>query len=174
MNQRGSDPSRPAGIGATLARWIATGLGLGYFPVAPGTIGALWGVPLALAIHRIPSLPGQAVVILVLCAVGIPICTSAARQLGGKDPGSIVWDEIASLPITFFLVGPEEMSRPLVWALGFILHRVFDITKPPPARQLERLPEGLGIMAADWAAALYSCLALHLCLWLGVAAAAGG
>jgi phosphatidylglycerophosphatase A len=82
-----------------------------------------------------------------------------------KDPGCIVLDEIASLPITFFLV---PMNSWIVVAAGFALHRLFDISKPPPARQLERLPEGLGIMADDWAAGVYSNLVLHALIYFGV------
>ena len=88
--------------------------------------------------------------IAVICTASIPVCTRATRALGGKkDPGAIVLDEIASLPITFFLV---EMTSASVVVAGFALHRLFDITKPPPARQFERLPDGLGVMADDWAA----------------------
>ena len=57
------------------------------------------------------------------------------------------------------------------WAIavaGFALHRLFDISKPPPARQLERLPDGLGIMADDMAAAVYANLALHLLVFMGI------
>jgi phosphatidylglycerophosphatase A len=57
---------------------------------------------------------------------------------------------------------------------GFLLQRLFDNTKPPPARQLERLPEGLGIMADDWAAGVYSNLTLQLLVWLNPWGLAGG
>ena len=99
---------------------------------------------------------------------GVPLCTAAARRFGGvKDPGAIVFDEIATVPMAFFLVPPEAVSRPLILAAGFVLHRLFDITKPPPARQLERLPDGLGIMADDWAAGAMACLVMHLLHWVG-------
>ena len=153
-----------------LIMWVATGAGVGLVPLAPGTLGALWGLPLAWAIHRIPAvgsvppLAAQSLTILVACGVGVPLCTVAARQLGHKDPGAVVWDEIASMPITFFLVPPEAMCLPAVLVVGFALHRLFDITKPPPSRQLERLPRGWGVMADDWAAGVYACAALHLCL----------
>jgi phosphatidylglycerophosphatase A len=147
---------------------IATGFWFGRSPIAPGTVGALWGLPLAWGISFLPNVWLQTVVIAALCLMGIPICTIAARQLGGlKDPGAIVLDEIVSLPITFSFVPHVVLERPLVLLLGFVLHRLFDITKPPPARQLERLPDGLGIMADDWAAGVYSCLALHAILWTG-------
>jgi phosphatidylglycerophosphatase A len=150
----------------SVAVFLATGAWVGFIPFAPGTFGALWGLPLAWVIAATPSVPLRIVVILAICAVGIPICTLAARNLGGKkDPGSIVFDEIASLPITFFLVPFDSWA---VVVAGFLLHRLFDITKPPPARQLERLPEGLGIMADDWIAGLYSNLALRVLFWFGV------
>jgi phosphatidylglycerophosphatase A len=105
----------------------------------------------------------QLAIVAAICVAGIPLCTSAARRLGGrKDPGSIVFDEIASVPITFFLI---PLNTPWIVVAGFLLHRLFDITKPPPARALERLPEGLGIMADDWIAGLYSNLALHGLIW---------
>lgn len=105
-------------------------------------------------------------IIVAIVLVSIPICTRAAKRIGiKKDPGSIVLDEIASLPVTFFLVPREVLERPLILFAGFVLHRIFDISKPPPVRRLERLPEGIGIMADDLAAGAYSCLALHALLY---------
>jgi len=140
----------------------ATGLGAGFFPIVPGTVGAVWGIPLTWGLqHFSPAI--QAASIVVIFLAGIPICTRAARYMGGlKDPGSIVLDEIASLPIVFFLI---DMNNWRIAAAGFVLHRLFDITKPPPARQFERLPDGLGIMADDSAAAVYANLALRLLMW---------
>jgi phosphatidylglycerophosphatase A len=146
--------------------FLATGTWLGLAPFAPGTVGALWGLPLAWGVGKLSEVWQQIAVMIVLAAVGIPLCTFAARRLGNlKDPGSIVFDEIASLPITFFLVPLDS-----VWVVlsGFVLHRLFDITKPPPARALERLPSGLGIMADDWIAGLYSNLSLRLLIWSGL------
>ncbi len=146
---------------------LATGLWAGRSPIAPGTIGALWGLPLSVAISLLPAPWQQWCSIAVLSAVSVPICTAAVRRFGGvKDPGAIVLDEIASIPMVFLLVPAEVVRRPLILVIGFALHRLFDITKPPPARQLEHLPEGLGIMADDWAAATYACLALHLLHWI--------
>jgi phosphatidylglycerophosphatase A len=123
-------------------------------------------VLLAWGLDHLPIGP-RLVSIVAICALGVPVCTAAARRLGGKkDPGSIVLDEIASLPITFLLIPLTSWSVVLA---GFLLHRLFDITKPPPARQFEALPEGLGIMADDWIAGLYSNLALRLLLWLAPA-----
>jgi phosphatidylglycerophosphatase A len=157
-------PSPPSRWG--LAVWLATGFGVGFVPVAPGTFGSAWGL---LAAWWLSSTAWwwQVLAIVLLAAAGIPLCSLAVRRLGrGHDPGCIVWDEIASVPITFFLV---PCDRPAILVVGFVLHRLFDISKLPPARQLERLPGGLGVMADDWAAGLYSSLVLHLLMWLSPA-----
>ena len=145
---------------------IATGFGFGFSPVAPGTVGAVWGLLLAWMIAQLPGLFWQTFAIVALCAIGVPICTAAARQLGGKDPKEVVWDEIATIPITFFLVPATMMSRPEILLIGFVFHRIFDIAKPPPVRNLEKLPNGTGIMMDDVAAGVYSCVALHATIWL--------
>ena len=99
--------------------------------------------------------------------VGIPACTRAARVLGrGKDPGSIVYDEAASVPLAA-LVMPAAARSPTMLAALFVLHRLFDITKPFPCRRLEHLPAGLGIMADDWGAAAYVAVCLAIGRWLG-------
>ena len=148
---------------ARLAVWLAVGFGSGWAPKAPGTFGSLVGVAVAWLVGQIPQAGLQAAVVVGLCLVGIPLINVALPHLGrGKDPGCVVWDEIAALPITFFLL---PMTSWLVVVAGFVMFRFFDISKLPPARQLERLPGGLGVMADDWAAAVYSHLALRALLW---------
>ena len=159
-------PSQPRSLAASGVLWLATGLGFGYSPVAPGTVGALWGLPLAWLLVTRMATWQQIGLISALCIVGVPICTSAAKQLGRKDPKEVVWDEIVTVPITFLFVDVRLISRPEILLIGFVLHRIFDITKPPPVRNLERLPDGAGIVADDVAAGIYSCLALHALLWL--------
>lgn len=150
------------------ATWVATGLGVGWVTPAPGTIGGLWGLPLAWAVAQLPTPAAQVAAIACLLAVSVGICTAASRALGDlKDPGEIVLDEIAVLPIVF--LGVTNHS-PGTWLLGWLLFRLFDITKPPPVRQAERLPQGWGIVADDALAAGYACLALHGLLWLDQAA----
>lgn len=143
--------------------WLATGMGVGLVSPAPGTIGGLWGLPLAWAVGQLdPSSQKTIVVVLVFAAVAI--CSIAARALGGsKDPQSIVLDEIAVLPIVY--LGVWNRTLP-IWIAGFLLFRVFDITKPFPAKNAEKLPAGWGIVADDCIAAIYACLALHALLWL--------
>ena len=121
-----------------VSSWLATGLGVGLIPWAPGTFGTVVGLPLAWGLGHLDIL-WQCVAIAVLFAIGVPICTLAARQLGrGHDPRCIVLDEIVAVGVTFLGV---PMERLWVVVLGFGLFRLFDISKPPPARQLERLPD---------------------------------
>lgn len=144
--------------------WLATGLGVGLVSPAPGTVGGLWGIPLAWAISLAGPIEQQAAIILILGVVSIPVCSRAALALGGrKDPQPIVLDEIIALPIVY--LGTGEMTAQTC-LLGYVLFRIADISKPPPARQLERLPEGLGIMADDWVAAGYAWVVLQGVLWV--------
>lgn len=132
---------------------VATCGGVGLARVAAGTWGALVGVVLAgtLAWARLPF-PVEVMLLVTLNAAAVPVCTRAARRLGGSpDPGAIVLDECASLPLGLLVVPAADRTLPVL-ALAFALHRLFDILKPFPCRQLERLPGGLGIMADDWAA----------------------
>jgi phosphatidylglycerophosphatase A len=159
--------SRPTGIPwRHPAVFLATGLWIGRMPFAPGTWGALLGVPLSWGISFVDGWGWRVAIVVALNLIAVPICTAAVRRFGGpKDPGAIVLDEIGAMPIVFFLMPAADVrSSLLALAAGFALFRLFDITKPPPARQLESLPEGLGIMADDWAAALYSAIALWA-LW---------
>ena len=167
--------SSPKQHKTTPAIWLATGLGVGLITPAPGTVGGLWGIPLTLVILQLPSLWMQISVIVVICAAGIPICTRAAHDLGAKkDPGAICLDEIASVPIVFLFLPIEgSTSEPTgsLWPIivtGYALHRFFDILKPPPTRQLEQLPAGLGVMADDWMAGIYACLVLNALIGVGL------
>jgi phosphatidylglycerophosphatase A len=151
---------------------LATCGWLGRAPFGPGTFGAAAGLAVALGIHwlRLPWAI-EAGLVAAINLVGIPICGAAAHHLGrGKDPGAIVYDEMASLPLGLLAVPfpPGPATRIAAFAaLAFLLHRVFDIAKPFPCRQLERLPAGLGIMADDWAAAAWMAVVLAGCRWCG-------
>ena len=149
-------------VPGSLSVWLATGLRVGLVVPAPGTVGALiWGMPLAWSIGLIHGWWWQLLVIVILNLVGIPLSTRAGNDLGGtKDNQAIVWDEIVTVPMVFLIV--PFLTNWWSGIAGFVLIRLFDIWKPPPARQLERLPNGLGIMADDWVAGIYACLALAL------------
>lgn len=138
-------------------KWIAVGFGTGLSPVMPGTVGTLVGIPLAWAVMQMDGIGGQVAVCAALTVLAVPICGMAEKIIGGKDPGCIVADEYLTLPIT--VIG---LTSP--WALlsGFVLHRVFDITKPPPIKQLQHFHGGLGIVVDDFLAALIALGLNHL------------
>jgi phosphatidylglycerophosphatase A len=161
-----SDPAAPRWFDPAV--FLATCGGLGRIGFAPGTFGAAAGALIALAFARLGlPLVVEAGLLMAINLVGIPICTRAARALGrGKDPGSIVYDEAASVPLAALVV-PAAARSPTVLAALFVLHRLFDITKPFPCRRLEHLPAGLGIMADDWGAAAYVAVCLAIGRWLG-------
>jgi phosphatidylglycerophosphatase A len=130
----------------------------------PGTWGSaatmlLWAA-LAYALNpawRTPTIVGLVVLVIL---VGIPAATQISRAYATKDPQFVVIDEVAGQLIAL-------ISAPLEWKTflaGFILFRVFDIVKPPPVRQLERLPEGTGIVLDDVAAGIYALLVMQLLL----------
>lgn len=160
---------------------VATCAGIGRVPAAPGTFGSLAGLPLSIATGGIAAsmaqrwaggLPAatlavESLLVAAVCLAGVPICTRAARRLGrGTDPGAIVFDELAAVPLALLVVPPGQRSAAVLGA-GFLLFRLFDIGKPFPCRRLERLPAGLGVMADDWAAAAWTAACLAMARWLG-------
>ena len=155
-------PDRPAGRGDRLALAIATVGGIGYVPFAPGTFGSLPGLAAAWAAQAWLG-PWSAVPLAaVLAAVGIAVSGRAARALGRPDPGPVVIDETAGQVLA--LAGAPASAA--AYAAGFVLFRAFDIIKPPPARRLERLSGGLGIVADDLAAGVYAAIVLHVAMYV--------
>ncbi len=164
LAEKGQASRSVAPVWATL---VATFFGAGRMKPGPGTWGSLATIAVwALLSHWLPAgwvVPANMGLALLAIAVGIPAATLVARASGLKDPQFVVIDETAGQLIT--LIG-----APLAWKsflAGFILFRVFDIVKPPPVRQLERLPEGAGIVVDDVAAGLYSLVGMQLLLHFG-------
>jgi phosphatidylglycerophosphatase A len=156
-------PAAPAWATVT-----ATLFGVGRLHPGPGTWGSLattliWGF----LAHWMPASwrPAAAIALAaIVVLIGIPAATRVARSSGIKDPQFVVIDEVAGQLIT--LIGV-----PLTWKsllLGFILFRVFDILKPPPVRQLERIPDGAGIVLDDVGAGLYALAVMHLLRHFGI------
>ena len=138
---------------------LGTGIGVGYSPIMPGTVGSLWGLLLAWGLHQSATpLPFNILACIALFLIGIPICARAAKIIGQEDPGAVVFDEIAALPILFLFVPVSTTSL----IAGFLWFRLFDIAKPWPVRYFDRWHGGLGIMADDTAAAIYATGALWL------------
>jgi phosphatidylglycerophosphatase A len=143
-----------------LAVWFATAGGLGYAPVAPGTVGSAAGLLIYfLTAHW--SLPAQAALAAGVTLAGVWASSLAAQYFERSDPSQVVIDEVAGQLVTLLGTG-------VGWAgalLGFVLFRAFDIVKPWPANRLESLHGGVGIMADDIMAAIYCCAILHAVVW---------
>jgi phosphatidylglycerophosphatase A len=135
---------------------IATLFGIGRFPIASGTVGSAATIPLALLLAWCgPWVYGVSTGVIVVLAIWS--AQAAESHFALKDPHEVVIDEVAGQLVTLFLV-PVTIGW---YAAGFLLFRLFDIVKPPPARQLERLPGGAGIVLDDLAAGLYANLLIH-------------
>ena len=144
---------------------LASGAGIGYLPRMPGTLGTLVGLPVSLAINRLEqAYPLLGVGALVgLAVVAIVVAGHAARLLSAKDPQIIVIDEIAGFALANFL---SDTATAIVGA--FVLFRLFDIAKVYPARRLERLTGGAGVVLDDLLAGLYVFVILRLLSWMGL------
>jgi len=133
----------------SLAKALATALGAGYSPIAPGTCGTLVTVPLAWALA--PLVAWQFLLIAAaITGVGIWAAHRADLAWGSHDSGRIVIDEVAGYLITVAFV---DRSSGVALAIGFLVFRFLDITKPPPVRWLDdNLPGGWGVVLDDVAA----------------------
>ncbi len=140
-----------------LAVFLASGLGVGRLPFAPGTFGSLLAVPACYGISFLGEAGSLAAAAgFVLPAVWIAGCAESA--LGCKDSPRIVIDEVAGMLVT--LAGMPFSFGGM--AAGFLLFRAFDVLKPWPARLIERrLPGGWGIVLDDLTAGVYGNLALQ-------------
>ena len=141
--------------------FLATIGGLGRIPWAPGTWGSLVGLLLGMFVVRILQWAVHPVAIIasfVGCAL---ICTMAERALHRHDPSEVILDEVWGMWV-IVVVLPWITVSFLKLLIAFLLFRLFDVAKPAPLRHLERLPAGLGIMADDLGAAVYSIIMLWL------------
>ena len=144
-----------------LANLISTWFGCGRSPVAPGTVGSAAAIAIAIAIERFAALPPPwfAAFAALLLAPAIWAAGVSARAANLKDPQFVVVDEVIGQWIA--LAGAPDLNWKSYLA-AFALFRLFDIWKPAPARQLERLPGGLGINADDVMAGIYAALVLFV------------
>lgn len=139
--------------------WLTgTFLGIGMLPGGPGTWAAATTAIIWYCAARIAR-PGSAwltigtlIAMILVTLIGIPAASVVERESGRQDPGHVVIDEVAG-QLTALLFVPLEAWHVV---LAFVLFRVFDILKPPPVRQLERLHGGLGIMVDDLGAGIYA------------------
>jgi phosphatidylglycerophosphatase A len=141
---------------------LATGFGLGLSPVASGTSGSLLGVAIAFGLAHL-AWPVQTAAVVLLILAAIPVCHVAEREFGKKDDGRVVADEYVTVPLC--LLGLPCHEHLWLLGVGFLVHRVLDIWKPPPARQLQGVTGGLGIMIDDVVSSLYGLGVMHAIWW---------
>ena len=146
-----------------LAVWIATGFGLGLIaPIAPGTVGSLPGVLVALWLTQ-QRLSLQVLACVGLTLFAIPLCDVAEKVLNKKDDGRICADEWMLFPIC--VIGLPLLQHLWLLPVCFVVARVCDIVKPPPARRLQELHGGIGIVIDDFFASLYALGLNHAAYW---------
>jgi phosphatidylglycerophosphatase A len=145
-----------------LALLISTCGYVGYAPVAPGTFGSAAGLAVLYLVRLNGSWLVEASVIVALFAAGIWSGSRVERDFGREDPGYVVMDEVVGMLITLFLI-PMTLTGALV---AFLIFRVLDILKPFPARRLEHLHGGLGIMADDAMVGIYGNAIMWGLVWL--------
>jgi phosphatidylglycerophosphatase A len=134
-----------------LGVFIATCAHVGYAPVAPGTFGSAVGLVVYYLVRRQASTAVELGAIALILVVGLWSATEAEHHFGGIDPGPVVIDEVIGMLITLAL-HPVNVAGAIV---GFFIFRVLDVVKPWPARRLELLPGGFGVVLDDVMAGVY-------------------
>jgi phosphatidylglycerophosphatase A len=144
-----------------LIKFFATGFGVGYSPVAPGTVGSVVGVAFWWGLNQVHHswLRWLLVVLAIVFAVW---CAGAASEImRHPDPSSVVIDEIVAIPLVMIGLGT------LWWhvVVGFVMFRIFDVWKPSPIREAEHFSGGIGIVLDDLLAAACACVTTHGIVW---------
>ena len=139
--------------------FIATFLYTGYIPLAPGTWGSLATVFIAYFLFPL-NIPLQILIVTAMLITGAFV-SNRAKDIYGEDGGPIVIDETAGMLLT--LIGVPKYFG--YYAAAFLLFRFFDIIKPYPARQSERIPSGWGVMADDIIAGFYGLITIHAIIY---------
>lgn len=150
---------RPVRHEPDAAQQIATWFGCGLAPVAPGTVASAAAVAIAWAVHRFTHT--APLTFLVLAALlfwpGVWAAGVIAKRMAIEDPGLVVVDEVIG---QWTAIAGAAVLNWKSWLAAFLLFRIFDVWKPPPVRQLEHLHGGLGIVADDVMAGVYSAIVM--------------
>jgi phosphatidylglycerophosphatase A len=143
------------------ANLISTWFGCGYAPIAPGTAGSLAAILIAWLLVTYADWQPLWFGALALAATAPAIWAAGvtAEALSLNDPGVVVVDEVVGQWLALAGARPLNVKS---WIGAFLLFRLFDIWKPVPARQLEKLPGGVGIVADDLMAGVYAALVLSV------------
>jgi phosphatidylglycerophosphatase A len=150
-----------------MRKLVATFFGIGWIPGWTGTYASVVTAALALGAYELGA-PWWSLVAAAAVVTGVAIAAGqdAQEDFGSKDPRPFVLDEVAGMLIAAVALWLPLSEVPwATTALALVWFRVTDIIKPPPARQLERLPGGWGIVLDDVAAGLQALALTVLCLW---------
>jgi len=152
---------------SALARLVGTFFYMGYVPKGPGTAGSLGALASAWVLHTYTGVSGACLALfgVLLIAPAIWAAGRMAKDTGSKDPQIVVIDEVVGQWIT--LAGASTLNAKS-WIAAFALFRLFDIWKPPPVRQLEKIPGGAGIVLDDAMAGIYAALVLYCAGWFNL------
>ena len=154
----------PPGPLRSIALAFATGFGTGYAPKASGTVGSLVAIPLFwFMTGPYGGWFGYIVATALLIILSIQVSTVAEKVFGRKDDGRVVIDEIVGYLVTM-LFAPHTFKAVIV---GFVLSRFFDVIKPYPAKQLQSLKGGVGIVVDDLIAGVYAFVCMQILCWIG-------
>ncbi len=148
----------------SLSKIIATFFGVGYFPVAPGTLTSLIVVLLYKFYLHSLSWPFYLLLLFLMFSVGIFTSTKYSLEIKKHDPRRIVIDEAFGQLLVLFQIGKSWGTGWLPLLSCFLLFRIFDIIKPFPIKKVETLPEGWGIVMDDLVAAVYAGVIINLYL----------
>jgi phosphatidylglycerophosphatase A len=146
-----------------LITFLATGFGSGLAPFAPGTMGTLVGVVICLLCLPLPW-PMRLLIVIALSALSIYVAGQAEIIYQKKDDQRIVIDEIIGIQVTMLPVAINVLHL----CVGFVLFRIFDILKPFPINNLQRLPGGWGVVIDDVAAGIYAAVILFALNYAGI------
>ncbi|MBD3274256.1 MAG: phosphatidylglycerophosphatase A [Candidatus Marinimicrobia bacterium] len=145
-------------------RWhlfLATFAGTGYIPLAPGSWGSLFG---AILFWFLAPYPTWMLILItgIVFFLGVWSSTYIENTTNTTDPGMIVIDEVAGMWFVLLFV-PQSFVH---YLYAFILFRIFDVLKPPPASQLQSVHKGWGVMLDDIAAGVYAVLLMLIGMWI--------
>lgn len=146
-----------------LNKIIATGLGIGYSPIIPGTLGSLLGVVIFFLLLKLKlSLLLWIIILILLFFLGVITATQAEKLFLKKDSRKIVIDEVVGC-LVFLLFIPH-----IKWCIitGFVLYRILDIVKPFPADKSQELAGGWGIMVDDLIVAVYTVVVINAAVFI--------
>ena len=155
-------------------RMLLTCFGLGRLPMAPGTWASVppavvFGLMCYFELSAVLVTIVMAIFILAGCFACVRFSNEMVAELGKKDPGRIVADEVAGQAVTFLIlpgISSDIMEVAAITITGFLLFRIFDIFKPWPIKKLENLPDGWGILCDDLLAGVYALVVLNIFLLL--------